>query len=81
MIITCGNCRAALEHDHSLESSSHWYPGPVTEEADLAGQEPPVRWLTAGELESWLSLVRLMMWLPWAIDQPLQRDSKLGLVE
>jgi hypothetical protein len=28
----------------------------VTEEAGRAGQEPPVRWLTAGELESWLSL-------------------------
>ena len=53
----------------------------MTEEAERAGQEPPVRWLTAGELESWLSLVRLMMWLPWSIDQQLQRDSKLGMVE
>ncbi len=53
----------------------------MTEEADLAGEEPPVRWLTAGELESWLSLVRLMMWLPWSIDQQLQHDSKLGMVE
>ena len=53
----------------------------MTEEAGLAGQEPPVRWLTAGELESWLSLVRLMMWLPWSIDQQLQRDAKLGMVE
>jgi DNA-binding MarR family transcriptional regulator len=52
----------------------------VTEEADHAGQEP-VKWLTAEELESWLSLVRLMMWLPWSIDQQLQRDSKLGMVE
>jgi DNA-binding MarR family transcriptional regulator len=52
----------------------------VTEEADRAGEEP-VKWLTAGELESWLSLVRLMMWLPWSIDQQLQRDSKLGTVE
>jgi DNA-binding MarR family transcriptional regulator len=40
-----------------------------------------VTWLTAAELESWLSLVRLMMWLPWSIDQQLQRDSKLGMVE
>jgi DNA-binding MarR family transcriptional regulator len=53
----------------------------VTDEADPAGEEPPVRWLTAGELESWLSLVRLTMWLPWSIDQQLQRDSKLGMVE
>jgi DNA-binding MarR family transcriptional regulator len=74
------NCRAAPECDELLESSSHWYPGPVTEEADHAGQVP-VKWLTAEELESWLSLVRLMMWLPWSIDQQLQRDSKLGMVE
>ena len=40
-----------------------------------------VRWLTAEELDSWLSVVRLMTWLPWAIDQQLQRDSKLGMVE
>ena len=53
----------------------------MIEEAGRAGEEPPVEWLTAGELESWLSLVRLMMWLPWSIDQQLQRDSKLGMVE
>jgi DNA-binding MarR family transcriptional regulator len=46
-------------------------------EADEAG----VMWLTAGELDSWLSVVRLMTWLPWSIDQQLQRDSKLGMVE
>ncbi|MGD0067368.1 MAG: MarR family transcriptional regulator [Streptosporangiaceae bacterium] len=44
-------------------------------------QEPPVKWLTAAELDSWLSLARLMTWLPWSIDQQLQRDSNLGLVE
>jgi len=43
--------------------------------------EPPVKWLTAAELDSWLSLVRLMTWLPWSIDQQLQRDSNLGMVE
>jgi len=53
----------------------------VTEGTDRAEQEPAVKWLTAGELESWLSLVRLTMWLPWSIDQQLQRDSKLGMVE
>jgi DNA-binding MarR family transcriptional regulator len=53
----------------------------MTGEAGSAGAEPPVAWLTAGELESWLSLVRVMMWLPWSIDQQLQRDSKLGMVE
>jgi DNA-binding MarR family transcriptional regulator len=43
--------------------------------------EPGVKWLTAEELDSWLSVVRLMTWLPWSIDQQLQRDSKLGMVE
>jgi DNA-binding MarR family transcriptional regulator len=37
--------------------------------------------LTPAELESWLSIVRMMMWLPWSIDQQLQRDSSLGMVE
>ena len=45
------------------------------------GAEEPVTWLTAAELDSWLSLVRLMMWLSWSVDQQLQRDSKLGIVE
>ena len=40
-----------------------------------------VEWLTADQLESWLSVVRLLMWLPWSIDQQLQRDSKLRMVE
>jgi DNA-binding MarR family transcriptional regulator len=39
------------------------------------------RWLTADQLESWLSLVRLWTWLPWSIDQQLQRDSGLRMVE
>jgi DNA-binding MarR family transcriptional regulator len=33
------------------------------------------------ELDSWLSVVRLLVWLPWSIDQQLRRDSKLGMVE
>ncbi|HEV3451193.1 MAG TPA: MarR family transcriptional regulator [Acidimicrobiia bacterium] len=40
-----------------------------------------MKWLTATELASWLSVVRLMTWLPWSIDQQLQRDSKLRMVE
>lgn len=39
------------------------------------------RWLTAEQLDSWLSLVRLWTWLPWSIDQQLQRDSNLRMVE
>ena len=44
-------------------------------------EKPPVKWLTAAELDSWISLVRLMTWLPWSIDQQLQRDSNLRVVE
>ena len=44
-------------------------------------EEPPVKWLTAAELDSWLAVVRLMTWLPWSIDQQLRRDSDLGMVE
>ena len=40
-----------------------------------------MKWLTPAELASWLSVVRLMTWLPWSIDQQLQRDSKLRMVE
>jgi DNA-binding MarR family transcriptional regulator len=40
-----------------------------------------VKWLTATELASWLSVVRMMTWLPWSIDQQLQRDSNLRMVE
>jgi len=40
-----------------------------------------VQWLTAAELESWLSLVRLVIWLPWSVDQQLQHDSNLSLIE
>jgi DNA-binding MarR family transcriptional regulator len=47
---------------------------PATEEhADL--------WLTPSELVSWLSVVRLMTRLPWAIDAQLQRDAGLSMVE
>jgi DNA-binding MarR family transcriptional regulator len=53
----------------------------MTEEAHRGDGKPPVRWLTAAEVDSWLSVVRLMTWLPWSIDQQLQRDSNLGMVE
>jgi DNA-binding MarR family transcriptional regulator len=38
-------------------------------------------WLTPSELASWLSVVRLMTRLPWAIDQQLQRDADLSMIE
>src|SRR6516162_435372 len=45
------------------------------------GAEEPVEWLTAAEVDSWLSVARLMTWLPWSIDQQLRRDSNLTMVE
>ena len=53
----------------------------MTEGARAGADQPPVKWLTAAEVDSWLSVVRLMTWLPWSIDQQLQRDSNLGMVE
>ena len=47
----------------------------------VAVEEAPADWLTAAEVDSWLSVVRLMTWLSWSIDQQLQRDSNLGMVE
>jgi DNA-binding MarR family transcriptional regulator len=49
----------------------------MTKPRPLASAE----WLTEAELSSWLSVVRLMMWLPWSIDQQLQRYSNLSMVE
>ena len=71
----------APNRSESLESLSDCYPDQVTEGADRGVDERPVKWLTAAELDSWLSVVRLMTWLPWSIDQQLQRDSQLGMVE
>src|SRR5580692_9099781 len=53
----------------------------MAEGARGGGEEPPVKWLTDAEVESWLSLVRLMTWLPWSIDQQLRQDASLGMVE
>ena len=53
----------------------------MTRSAPDGDEDPDVQWLTAEELDSWLSVVRLMTWLPWLIDQQLQRDSGLGMVD
>ena len=53
----------------------------MTEAARRDADEPPVKWLTAAEVDSWLSVVRMMTWLPWSIDQQLRRDSNLAMVE
>ena len=53
----------------------------MTETAQGGAEAPPVKWLAAAELDSWLSVVRMLTWLPWSIDQQLQRDSRLRMVE
>jgi DNA-binding MarR family transcriptional regulator len=53
----------------------------MTEVARRGAEEPPVKWLTAAEVDSWISLVRLAIWLPWAVDHQLRRDSNLAMVE
>ena len=53
----------------------------MTEMTRHGAEEPPVRWLTAAELDSCLSVVRLITWLAWSIDQQLRRDSDLAIVE
>ena len=53
----------------------------MSEGAPTDAETPPVKWLTAAELDSWLSVVRLITWLPWSIDQQLRRDSRLSMVE
>ena len=53
----------------------------MTEGARRDAGEQPVRWLTAAEVDSWLSVIRLTTWLPWSIDQQLRRDSDLAIVE
>ncbi len=45
------------------------------------GDRERIRWLDADQLDAWLTVVRLMTWLPWSIDQQLQRDSQLRMVE
>jgi DNA-binding MarR family transcriptional regulator len=57
----------------------HWIDGKRTEPAAAEPSGP--KWLTDAEISSWLAVVRMMTWLPWSMDQQLQRDSNLGLVE
>jgi DNA-binding MarR family transcriptional regulator len=53
----------------------------MSEPADEGTEQAAVEWLTPEELGSWLSVVRLMTWLPWSIDQQLQRDASLATIE
>lgn len=57
-----------------IDSSTSTNVLPSTDEhADL--------WLTSQELDSWMSLVRLITLLPGALDTQLQRDAGLSLLE
>ncbi len=47
-------------NSESLESSSAWYSDPMTEGARHGGEEPPLNWLTAAEVNSWLSVHRVL---------------------
>ncbi|MDX6287142.1 MAG: hypothetical protein QOG53_2627 [Frankiales bacterium] len=47
----------------------------------VSAEQATVNWLTAEEQGSWLSVVRLMSWLPWSIEQQLRRDSNLSMVD
>ena len=53
----------------------------MTASVDNDTEQTTVKWLTPEELTSWLSVVKLMTWLPWSIDQQLQRDASLATVE
>ena len=50
-------------------------------EARREAENSQVEWLTADQVESWLSVTRLLMWLPWSLDQQLQRDAGLAMLE
>ena len=64
-----------------LASQSGCYIDAMPRQTARSAAVPTARWLTPSELESWLSVVRLLTWLPWSIDQQLQRDAKLRMVE
>jgi DNA-binding MarR family transcriptional regulator len=54
----------------------------MTAAADASpGGEDAELWLTPGQLASWLSVVRLITRLPWAIDAQLLRDADLSMIE
>jgi len=53
----------------------------MTEASNHSAGEPPARWLSDAELDSWLSVVRLLTWVPCSIDRQLRHDSNLGMVE
>jgi len=53
----------------------------TTEAQEPTTDEHADLWLSPAELSSWLSVVRLITRLPWAIDGQLQRDTDLSMIE
>ena len=53
----------------------------MTAADELPTDEHAGLWLTPDQLASWLSVVRLITRLPWAIDTQLQRDADLSMIE
>ncbi|MGW4911991.1 MarR family winged helix-turn-helix transcriptional regulator [Streptomyces sp. NPDC004270] len=53
----------------------------TTSDASPGTGEPADPWLTPAELAAWMSVVRLITRLPWALDTQLQRDADLSMVE
>ncbi|WP_393101086.1 MarR family winged helix-turn-helix transcriptional regulator [Streptomyces sp. LN325] len=53
----------------------------TTPDASRQADEHADLWLTSAELASWMSVVRLITRLPWALDAQLQRDAGLSMVE
>ena len=53
----------------------------MTAAEELPGDERAELWLTPDQLASWLSVVRLITRLPWAIDTQLQRDADISMIE
>ena len=48
---------------------------------ELPADEHAELWLAPDQLASWLSVVRLITRLPWAIDSQLHRDADLSMIE
>jgi DNA-binding MarR family transcriptional regulator len=53
----------------------------MTAADELPTDEHAGLWLAPDQLASWLSVVRLITRLPWAIDAQLQRDAGLSMIE
>ena len=47
----------------------------------MTAPDPEPRWLDDDDRESWAALARMLIWLPTALDNQLQRDSDLSHYE